>query len=229
MKKLFDTLVLLLAANFLAVAGLVGWLYKSGHLDRERVQSIKQTLFPPPSSDAPTTQPVIPEIAPPASQRLAELLARHTRHSSAEQVELVQQSFDTTMAQLDRREREVGDRERQVANGLAKLANDRKLLEADRQKLSDQERQADRLASDKGFQDTLNLYNTMSSRQVKSLFMTMDETSAAEYLDAMQPRTAAKIIKEFKGPDETGRMKRILDKMRHPPGATASAAPEPKE
>ena len=122
--------------------------------------------------------------------------------------------------------REVTDREQQVAAANSKLAADRKSLEAERLKLTEQERQADRLAGDKGFQDTLSLYITMQSHQVKQIFMTMDEQSAAEYLDAMETSGAAKIFKEFKTPDELDRMKHILEKMRHPTGATTQPAKE---
>lgn len=227
MKKLFNALVLLLAVNFLAVAGGVGWLFQSGHLNREKMVTIRQTVFEPPATQPADTQPSTAQGPPAPSQRLSELLAKFAPgKSAAEKVDFIQQNFDQTMAQLDRREREVSDREAQVALANEKLADDRKALQAEQQKLADREKQDDRLAGDKGFQDTLNLYNTMTSRQVKGLFMTMDETSAAEYLDAMQPRTAGKILKEFKSPAEIDRVKRILEKMRHAPGGASAATQE---
>jgi flagellar motility protein MotE (MotC chaperone) len=228
MKNLFNSLAILLAMNFLIVAGGVAWLRQSGHLDKDRISEIRKILFPPPPEEIPATQPVV-EGPPPASQRLAELLAKHAGRSAADQVEFIQQTFDSTTAQLDRREREVADREQQVAAANSKLASDRKALETERQRLTEQESQADRLAADKGFQDTLTLYNTMQSRQVKGVFMTMDEGSAAEYLDAMEPRISARIIKEFKTPDELVRMNHILEKMRHPPGAANPATQPAKE
>ncbi|MDB5290215.1 MAG: hypothetical protein JWL69_1456 [Phycisphaerales bacterium] len=229
MKKLWDILVLMLAINFLAAAGGVAWLYQSGRLDRTRVTAIKELLFPPPQAPGPATQPAEPAPSGP-SQRLEELLAKRTARPATEQVEFIRQTFDATAAQLDQRERVVGELERQVAAANRKLVEDRKALDTDRQKLVEQQRQTERLAGDKGFQDTLTLYNTMPGKQVKSVFMTMDEQSAAEYLDAMQPRTAARIIKEFKTTEETDRMKRILDKMRHPPAvASAAAGPTTRE
>ncbi|MDB5173869.1 MAG: hypothetical protein JWN51_2642 [Phycisphaerales bacterium] len=226
MKKLWDILVLMLAINFLAAAGGVAWLYQTGKLDRKKVAAIKEMLFPPAQAPGPATQPAGPEGPAAPSQRLEELLAKRTGRSATEQVEFLRQTFDATAAQLDQRERVVGELERQVASGNRKLVEDRKGLDADRKRLAEQERLAERLAVDKGFQDTLTLYNTMPAKQVKSLFMTMDEQGAAEYLDAMQPRTAARIVKEFKTPEETERVKRVLDKMRHPP-AVASAAGGP--
>jgi flagellar motility protein MotE (MotC chaperone) len=233
MRKIFDVLVIMLAINFLALGAGVGWLWRTGRLDRARVISIRQMLFAAPPAVAPATQPSAPDEAAPAlspSKQLEALLARHAGRPAAEQVQFVQQAFDSTMAQLDKRQQDVAYREEQVARANQKLADDRKSLEAERQQLLDKEKQADRLANDKGFQDTLNLYNSMSGRQAKQVFMTMEETSAAEYLDAMTPRNAARVLKEFKAPDEIERMKRILEKMRHPPalakGADAAPATE---
>jgi len=116
-----------------------------------------------------------------------------------------------------------------TGSGAAKLTEDRKTLEAERQRLTNPERKFDRLASDKGFQDMLSLYNAMPGRQVKGVFMTMDETSAARYLDAMEPRTVAKILKEFKSPEEADRIKHILEKMRCAPGSAAAATQAAEE
>ena len=74
--------------------------------------------------------------------------------------------------------------------------------------------QAARLASDQGFQDSLNLYNSMPAAQVKRVFAGLDDQTVTTYLEAMQPRTAAKIIKEFKSQDETDRIQHILERMR---------------
>ena len=47
MKKLFSVLVLMLALNFLAAGGAVGWLYQSGRLDKTKIAEIRSVLFPP--------------------------------------------------------------------------------------------------------------------------------------------------------------------------------------
>ena len=58
MKKLLNVIVCTLALNFLALAGLVGWLWQSGKLDRKTAFAIKDLLFPQPSATpAATTQP----------------------------------------------------------------------------------------------------------------------------------------------------------------------------
>jgi hypothetical protein len=214
MKKLFNVLALVLAVNFLAVAGGVGWLYQSRHLDRERIGAIREILFPtkaiapttqPSTEDAPTTQPIM---------RIEELLARATGHTAAEQVESIQHAFDAQTAQLDRRQRELNDLQRQVDLAKAQMARDRAALEGDQKNLADQKQQATKLAADKGFQDSLLRYQAMPGKQVKQIFMTLDDQTVMNYLQEMEPRSAARVIKEFKTPEEVARVQTVLERMR---------------
>jgi flagellar motility protein MotE (MotC chaperone) len=232
MKKLFNVFVLTLAANFLAVAGAVAFLYKDGRLDRKRFEAIRLILYPPPVPAHAATQPSQAARVEPVLQ-LGELLAQKSGLSTAEQLEFIQQTFDARMAELDRRQRELVDLQRQVDMANAALARDRTSLDARTKELADREQLAATLAADKNFQDTLKLYQSMPARQVKQLFMAMDDETATRYLQAMEPRGATKIIKEFKSPDEVQRVQRVLEKMRGPatrpatpagPGVGASAA-----
>src|SRR5438045_9724476 len=88
MKKLWNVLVLTLALNFLAVAGLAGWLVQSKKLDRTKAHAIKAILFPTELA-APATQPSTQPTTQP-TLRLEELLAHASGRTAAEQVELIQ-------------------------------------------------------------------------------------------------------------------------------------------
>src|SRR5437588_457561 len=69
-------------------------------------------------------------------------------------------------------------------------------------------------AQDKGFQDSLALYNSMQPKQVKDVFTSLDDATVMKYLRAMDPSRAAKIIKEFKTPADTERVQRIIEMIR---------------
>jgi len=216
-KKLFDVLVLVLAVNFLIVAGVAGWIVKSRQVDREKITAIKEILYP---STAPaTTQPVADATTQP-SLKLEELVARQSGRTAGEQVEFIQHTFDAQMAQLDRREREVRDLERQVDLAKQQMARDRTALETEKSELKKREQQATKLASDQGFQDALERYIAMPPKQVKQIFATLDDQTVVNFLQAMEPKTAAKIIKEFKTDEEVARIQKVLEKMRQ---AQASA------
>ena len=224
MKTLGTVVMMTLAINFLALAGGAGWLFQSGHLDKGRVKAIREIVFPP--ATQPTTQQSESQAPPEptAASRLDALLAKHTgARTAAEQADFLQHSFDAQMSQLDQRQRQLEDLQRLVTEAQAKLKTDRTQLDSDRQKLTDDQQQAARLADDQGFQDSLNLYNSMPAKQVKTVFLTMDDATVVNYLRAMTPRTAAKILKEFKSPEEQDRVHKLMDRMRDSTPATAPA------
>jgi hypothetical protein len=157
-------------------------------------------------------------------------LAKSAGRSATEQVRFIQQTFDAQMVQLERRERELGDLQRQVDLAKEQLTRDRAEIDGQRAQLAARQDEQTRLAADKGFQDSLNLYNTMPARQVKQVFTSLDDATVMNYLQAMQPRAAARIVKEFKTPEEVRRIQSIMEKMRQakpdagpPQEATAQA------
>ena len=214
MKRLWNILVLTLALNFVLLAAVVGYIHQTAHVNHGKIQAIKDVLFPPePVTAPPTTQPV---ATTQPTLRLEELLARSAGRPPAEQLEFIRQSFDSQMAQLDRAHRALLDLQRQVKLAQDKLAADRAALEQEKTTVASQKSDAERLAADKGFQDSLALYQTMPPKQVKTLFMGMDDPTVNRFLQSMEPRVAAKITKEFKAPDEVERLKRIMETMRQP-------------
>jgi hypothetical protein len=212
-KKLGGVIVLTLAINFLAAAGGIGYLFQSGKLDRAKVSTIKELVFAPPPVNSATTQPSTQPTTKPVNS-LEELLAKASGRTAGEQVEFIQRSFDAQMALLDRRQRELTDLQRQVDLAKQQMERDRVALEKGRTELTTQQELAKKLETDKGFQDSLQLYNTMPGKQVKTIFMAMDDATMRQYLQSMQPRVAARIIKEFKSPDELTRIQKVMEAMR---------------
>jgi hypothetical protein len=225
MKKLWNALVLALAANFLLAAGAVAWLYQTGRLDRERVAAIRKIVLDHPEPPEPKEEAAQPPAATTRpSMSLEALLDKHTGKRAGEQVEVVQQAFDAQSVLLDRRRREVEDLASQVARQQEKLAEDRAALEAERRGLTDREAAARGAAGDKGFQDSLKMYSAMPARQVKGVFVSMPDEAVVRYLRALPPRTATKIVKEFKTPEETERIRKIMDRMQQGEPTTRPAA-----
>jgi hypothetical protein len=229
MKKFFSLIVLLLAVNFIAAAGGVGWLVQSGHLDKDKIKQVRELLFPPPVIAAATTQPSQADSATTRpTLRLVDLMSQQVGRSASEQVDFIQHAFDTQMLQLDSKQAALTHLQSLVDSANQQLALDRAALDKKSSELDAREQEQTRLQSDKGFQDSLALYNSMTSKQVKTIFMTLNEQTVEQYLDAMQPRTAAKIIKEFnKSPAETDFIQRVLERMRLSQASTADAKQTP--
>lgn len=213
MKKLFSAIVIVLAINFLALAGGAGYLFKMGKLDREKVMAIKEMLFPATPPEGATTQPSADATTQPVD-RLAELLAKKTGMTTGEQVDFLRQTFDAQTVQLDRRRRELDDLQRQIELAKQQVSRDRAAVSADRAKLDAEMKEAKRLESDQGFQDTLALYQAMPAKQVKTIFMSLDDPTMTRYLQAMGPSGSKKILKEFKSPEEVARVQTIMERMR---------------
>ena len=222
MKRLLPVVSGTLALNFLALVAAVGWLYQSGRLNRERVKQIKQIVFTPPATQ-PTTRPA--DTRDPATQpslRLEQLLAKVSGRPASEQVEFMQRTFDAQSALIDARFAELESQRVTLNAAQAQLTRDREKLAGQVKALESREQEQARLASDKGFQETLELYTTMPARQVKTIFMTLDDPTAVRYLRSMEPKAAGKILKEFKTPEETARATRILEAMRQSQASTST-------
>lgn len=216
MKKLLHVITVTLALNFLAVLGVVGWLVGSGRLTRETLATLREALATPTAAEpaaAPTSQPATQPVVDSMSQ-LEELLRQHTGRPMTEQVQFLQQRFDAQATALDRRARELGDLQRTIELAQQKLAADRRRFEAEKAALVSERQRAESVVRDQAFEDSLNLYTKMGSRQVKQVFAGLDDATVVRYLRAMDPRVAARIIKEFKTPDEISRIQRIMETLR---------------
>ncbi|HUB26061.1 MAG TPA: hypothetical protein VL992_11580, partial [Tepidisphaeraceae bacterium] len=201
-------IALALAINFLAVVGGVGYLWRSGHLDRDRITAIKALLYPPatqPTQSGPATQPTL---------SLDDLVRKAAGRPAEDQVEFLQRSFDARVAELDLRQRQLTDQQREVDLARQKLSDERSTLEKEKADLAAQQQAAAQEAGDTGFQDSLQLYVAMPPAKVKDIFMTLEDGVVVKYLEAMDPSKAGKVVKEFKTPDEMNRIQKILEKMR---------------
>lgn len=223
MKKLLSVFAWTLALNFLAAIAGVAWLYSAHKLDRDKVQQIKELVFAPatqPAATQPTTEARDATTQP--TLRLEEMMAKVSGRSASEQVEFMQTTFNAHMALLDRRFQDLQNQRRTLDQAKSQIDKEREKLTAEQKALAAAKEEQAKLLADKGFEDTLNLYNTMPAKQVKSVFMTMTDETMIQYLRVMEPRTATKIMKEFKTPAETERIGKVMEKMRQ---AQASSTP----
>ncbi len=218
MKNLLNVVVLLLAVNFLAVLGGAAYLKQAGKLDRDKLMAIKEIIFPSTQPMAATTQPSEEDAAPtPTTQpidQLTALLALQLNKPATEQVDFIRQSFDAQRIEAEHRERELADLQKQVDLARQQVTRDRTTLEQQRKDLEAHQQQTIALETDQGFQDSLALYKSMTGKQVKTIFLGLDDKTVSQYLKAMEPKTAARILKEFKSPQETAFVEKVLERIR---------------
>ena len=218
-KKLMGVIIGVLALNFLAVSGGVGYLVATKKLDKDKVHAIREIIVGAPTT-APSTQPVaeVPTTQQSAEDapmlRLDALLAKAGRKPAAEQLDMVRSELDAQAATVERRMREVEDQRSQVAAAREDLQKQQEKVAAAQQLLDHAQAEQTKLATDAGFQKTLDLYATLPTKQVKALFLSLDDDTLVRYLQAMDAGRAGSILKEFKTPAETSRAQSLLEKMR---------------
>jgi hypothetical protein len=212
-KKIGMLILLLLSFNFLAVAGGVGYLVGTGKIDKEKAKTIGKLIFPDPAP--PTSQPTTDEstIKDPL-MRFDDLLIKTSSKSAAEQVAIVQDTFLALNAQLDQKNQEIRRLKLQVDLAQEQLERDRAAVLAREKALTQKEQSQDAQAKDEGFNQSLAVYNKMPSKQVKDIFMNLEEATVVRYLQAMDDSRAGRILKEFKAPAEQVKAQTLLEMMR---------------
>ncbi len=202
MKTLYNLIALIAITNLLIISGLIGYLIVSGKLNSESVAQIiavlrGEKLVPQTATtSAPSTQP---------TQKKSEPLAKQTA------------SMDTIEAQraiLEREKRIIQDRFIRLKDAELKLIQDREAFLAEKNKFYKEVELVRKANQDLGFQKALALYSKMPPKLAKEDFMKLDIDTVVRYLMNMSKLTAAKILKEFKTPQEQRRRQEILERIR---------------
>ncbi len=225
LKKLWMVLVVTLALNFVALIAVAGLLAQRAHLDGEKIKAVREVLFPADdSAEDVEADPVVDEpTGPTPMEELLALLDAQSGKPAERRVSEMTASLDERATMLDRRRREVADRRRTIAAAAERVLADKQSFEATRDEWQAAIAAANARATDEGFREALTLYEQLPSKQVKAIFIELPDDDAVAYLRAMEPRQAAKVLKEFKSPAETERAKTLLELLRNKP------VPEPEE
>jgi flagellar motility protein MotE (MotC chaperone) len=233
MKKLASLLLLLCILNLLAVAGLVGYLVATERLDKQKASAIvdllrhkgtpdkfRETLYdilePTPStSTAPASQPALAADTPSSDT---------TPGSAQDRINASHQALDQETLRLENQAQELRHRQELLVQLQADVTAKLKKIDDEKQAFEKRVAQVNTQAADDSFQKSLALYNELKSKQVKDLFMPMPPDEIAKFLTAMDPDRAAKIIGEFKTPDEARAIAIVLDRIRTAGTTSASAS-----
>ncbi len=223
LRTLWNLIVVVLALNFVGMALALALVAQRAHLDRAKIAEIRRVLFPP---EEPEAEPDEVEVEPPPPTPMEQLIALLDAQSgkpTEQQVEDVRQAFDQRAAALDRARRELMDRQRLADAAAEKLLEERAAFARERAAWEQEVAAARDRAQDEGFQQALALYQQIPAKQVKDIFLQLEDEVVLGYLREMDTRLAAKILKEFKTATETARARTILEQLRQGDAAAASA------
>jgi flagellar motility protein MotE (MotC chaperone) len=241
MKKIMSFISLIALLNLVALVGLGGFLAATGRLDKTKALAISDMLKQPGSPDklreklydvmVPSTQPQAATSTAPAAQK-------DLRSEGATPPASAQERLDYTQKVLEEEQLRLDNQKQFLQQERDSLVHQQALLDAGKADLDNQKKALDaRVAAasttqdQTGFLKTMALFDELKPREVKDLLATMTTDDIARYLTTMDADRAAKIIAEFKTPDEKTSINAVLDKIRGTtrPAGTGAALGTPAE
>ncbi len=204
-KKIFFIVSMICIVAFLSLAGLVGVMMATGRLDAEAIDALTKILHGEPlveeTVDVETAE-IKEEVALPAGDQVKLALAMDRK------------AEDMAGRLIEGRKEELAHQLRQLENLRQRIEGEREELKAEREAWAKEILAHRQKVESEAFKKQLKLYETMQAKQVKDVFLGMSEDLAASYLGAMNQRTAAKVISQFKSGAERTFLRNLLDRMR---------------
>ncbi len=218
MKTAWNMISFLAVVNLLALVLFTAWLWQSGRLDRRRIDAVRDMLSQTIQAEAEAQQAAAETARQAEAERMDESLQSNPPLPSAQQINQLSAINAREQLTLQRLEDEKNMLVEQLRLQSQKMNQERAEFEAQRAAWeqatkADRERQADGQ-----FQKTVTLYETLPAKQAKAMLVELvDRNQTAQaiaYLDAMDSRAAAKILRELKTDVENQLATELLEQLR---------------
>lgn len=218
MKKLWSIFSFLAIIHLLAFLMFVAWLWQSGRLNRERIVQTR-ALF---SMTMPQAKLAAKQADIEAQEKVneqTELEMRDNPPFSSQATLAINKAHQTQSDQAARNLEDTRKRSMQWLN------NERELLEQEKEEFAQRKAAWDKANAaeqkrkiDEQFAQTVKIYESLSPKQSKQMLTNLitdgNIDQAVAYLDAMNPRSAAKILKAFKTAEELILATQLQEKLR---------------
>jgi flagellar motility protein MotE (MotC chaperone) len=127
--------------------------------------------------------------------------------ASSEQIEVARLA-------MDRQYKELQDRQAMADRKLQDIEQKRKGLEEIEKRIDDKVAKEKEGTDQQSFQKMLAIMKGMKPPQLKEILVQMDDAATVEVLKGLEARASAKVLAEFKTPQELERKRRYLDMIR---------------
>lgn len=215
--RMYETLALLAVANIVALIGVTGYFTMNGTLTVERLRAAVAALWGE-----------CKEIPLAAAKDQKENRAQSDTPSQAavsvEELDMMQREAERLKTEIDQR--------MALANSIMlKVKTEREAFRQEKD-AADKQQVADRAKfQNEGFQKQLQILTALAPKTALGHILAMnDPDKAAQFLAAMEPLRAKKIIESAKRGEDSLRMKAIVQKMQDVGGRNelrAQAGEEP--
>lgn len=204
MKGIWIIVSTLALANLLAILGLVAWLNATDRLDGSRIERVRALFAETVASEKARFE------ADEAARTLAELAAAEAEKkataplTSGESLSSLRDREEHNRQQVERLRREVEDLQRTLERERAAIDDDWRKLRAEREAFEAMRARIAAIEGGEQFERALRLYESLKPEQSVAMLQKLiddgDTEQVVAYLNAMQTRTAAKILAEFPDP-----------------------------
>jgi hypothetical protein len=212
---------LLCVLHVLAACGFVGYLAATDRLNRDRIErtaAIFKPTIAQETADAEAAAAVEADALR-QTERVMAITDKAQGVGSADervandrvQQELTLRRLERTRADVEALQTNLRLAQDTVRKQQEELAERQAALEAKLEEIENR-------ANDDGFRKAVAMYESLPASQTKQMFLGLIESQQIDqvvaYLEAMQPRKAAAVLKEFKKPDEVARAVELTERLR---------------
>ena len=221
MRTFFTATILVLIINVLALGALAGWLGASGRLNKDRLRDAVAVFNHTIEEEA--------RLAAEAEQAERDAQALAERALRMEQVAGGPVTPESRMASIqvvDDKRRALLERQKGEAEALKRqLDAQQRLIEQKIAELDTKQQAFDQAIASKieamqqeDFKEAIAMLEGIPPKQAKQVIQRWlndgDQTQVVDYLSAMEERKAAKVLKEFKQPNEVAQAATLIDQLR---------------
>ena len=221
MRTLFTVFILVLVINVLALGALAGWLGATGRLSKERVREAVAVFNS--TIEEQQAQEAEAEKAAQEAQALAERALRMEQVAGGP---VSPEARLTSLQIVDEKQRALVERQKVEAEALKhQLDAQRKLIESRIAELEEKQQlfeasvaeQIEQMQQD-DFKEAIAMLEGIPPKQAKAVFQELlssgGQDQVVSYLSAMEERKAAKVLKEFKLPNEIDQAAVLIEELR---------------
>lgn len=227
MKLAWQVIALLCVIHMLLAGAFVAWLSSSGRVNAERVEAAV-ALFRPTIVQQKAEAEAAAKVEADAQEHAAnvQFAAEGGPVSAAQRLSEERQRNELTLRQLERTRQEVRDLQDNLAQRQSVMEQQRQELLAEKEALQKRVDELEQRYNDEGFRKAVTMYEALPPKQTKQMFQSLMDSQQTDevisYLEAMQPRKAAAVLKEFKTPQELVQAAELTQRLRER-GSTLTA------
>ncbi len=221
MKTLWQAISVIAVLHVLLALGLLVFLVGSDRLNRERMSAVKDTFENTIAAEQQAEEQAakLEQEAKEQAERLARLTGDDEKVvTTAERLEEDQRRTEYALRRLERTREEIEALKRNLEL-LQQSARKQQKEVAEKQQTFEKMVEEWREQRDReGFSQAVELYEQLPPKQTKSMFIELLEEGGMDevvrYLEAMQPRKAAGVLREFKTDEELSWAVQLTERLR---------------